>query len=357
MTNLNDVIYIHDKFEKLSSTNRAIEWYKCKTNPFYFIFNYVFIPEIGGILKYEHSAMSEKIKRFVKSVTKYHKCLFMASRQLGKALSLDTQIPTASGDYKLLRDLKIGDYILDSKSKPTKIIGITGTMYGRPCFTIEFSTGEFIIADKNHLWKDKDNKLLTTNEIHLLFLSNKGFYITDEIHIVSISRRNESVPVKCIQVENSDGMFLCGKTKIPTHNSTISACLLEWACNFYPYVPATILNANKSYALENLDKVKFIHNNLPPSLRTPLKYKGDRKTTMEYMHGSIIRVFYPSSTTNATGLARSLTSPILYVDECAHIRHMKDAYASAQPTLSRAREQAKKNNYPYFIILKLLGIQ
>jgi len=328
------VEYVHRRFDKLSSTERAIEWLKCKTNPFYFIFNYAFIPEIGGVLKYEHSLMGGKIKRFVKSVFRYHKCLFMASRQLGKALSLDTPIPTPSGEYVLLKDLKIGDFVLDDKSQPTKIIGITGTMYGRPCFTIEFSTGEFIIADKNHLWKDKDNKLLTTNDIHLLFLSNKGFYINDKIHIVSISRKHNSVPVKCIQVENSDGIFLCGKTKIPTHNSTISACMLEWACNFYPYVPATILNANKGFALENIEKVKFIHNNLPTFLRTPLKYKGERKTTMEYKHGSIIRVFYPSSTTSATILARSLTAPILYVDECAHIRHMREAFLIQAPLYS-----------------------
>lgn len=209
--------YVHKQFERLSSTEKAIEWYKCKMNPFYFIFNYAFIPEIGGVLKYDDPIMGIKIRRFVRSIAKYHKCLLMATRQLGK--------------------------------------------------------------------------------------------------------------------------------------STVAGCLLEWACNFYPCVPATILNANKSFALENLEKIKFIHSNLPPSLRTPLKYKGDRKTTMEYVHNSIIRVFYPSSTTSASTLARSLTSPILYVDECAHINHMQDAYTSAQPTLSRAREQARKNNYPFFVIL------
>ena len=132
--------------------------------------------------------------------------------------------------------------------------------------------------------------------------------------------------------------------------STIAAALLEWAANFYPGTPAVILNANKRFALENLEKVRFIHENIPAFLRIPLKNKA-RKTYLEYSHGSLLRVFYPSSTTSADTLARSLTSPILYIDEGAFIRHMEDAYGSAQPTLSRAREQAIKNNYPYFILV------
>jgi hypothetical protein len=100
--------------------------------------------------------------------------------------------------------------------------------------------------------------------------------------------------------------------------------MLEWAANFYPGIPAVILNASKLFAFENLDKVRFIHDNLPPFLRTPLKNKT-RKTYLEYEHGSMLRVFYPSTTTSSDTLARSLTSPILYVDEGAFIRHMEDA--------------------------------
>jgi hypothetical protein len=346
---LTSVTFNHSRFEKLSSTEKSIEWFKCKTNPFYFIFNYVYIPEIGGLLKYEEPLMGGKIKRVVRSVMRYHKCLFMASRQLGKALYINTPILMASGEYKIINDLKINDIILDENKNPTNIIAITGTMYGHPCYKIGFSTNEVIICDEDHLWNILNNQIKTTKELYDSQYSSK-YYVSKEIYIKYIFK-SESVPVKCIQVQNKSGMFLCGKTNIPTHNSTISAALLEWACNFYPYTPATILNANKSFALENLEKVKFIHNNLPSALRTPLKYKGERKTTMEYKTNSIIRVFYPSPSTNAKTLARSLTSPILYVDECAFIPHMKDAYSSAQPTLSSARTQAAKNGYPFFLLL------
>jgi len=212
-----DVKHIHNVASKWTAQEQSLEWYKCKINPFYFIYNYVFIPEIGGILKYEKSIMNGKIKQVVRSVIRFHRCILMASRQLGK--------------------------------------------------------------------------------------------------------------------------------------STIAACILEWANNFYPNARAIILNATKDYAFENLNKVKFIHEHLPPQLQTPLKFKGDRKTFLEYTHGAVMKVFYPSSTTSPDTLARSLTSAILYIDEAAFIRHISEAYGSAQPTLSRARVQAEKNMYPYFTLI------
>jgi len=133
--------------------------------------------------------------------------------------------------------------------------------------------------------------------------------------------------------------------------STVSALILEWCANFYPRTPVIILNANKQYALENLEKIKFIHNNQPSFLKNKLKNKGDRKTFIEYTNGSIIRVFYPSSATSPDTLARSLTSPILYIDEGAFIRHIERAFGSAQPTLSSARQQAVANGYPFLILI------
>ena len=348
--------YVQKKSNKLTNKEQSIEWYLCRKNPFYYIFNYVSIPEIGGILKYEETIMHSKIKQTIRSIYKYRKSILMASRQLGKALDVNTSIITVFKGRKRMGDLKVNDWIFDGHGNPTKIIATTDVMYNRPCYKITFNNNESIIADENHLWKistsEINKELKTSKEIYELYsvLKDHMLYLSDDIYITSINK-TESVPVRCIQVSNKDGMFLCGKTKIPTHNSTIAAALLEWSCNFFPRLPATILNANKTFALENLEKVKFIHNNTPNFLRTPLKFRGERKTTIDYTNNSILRVFYPSSTTSPSKLARSLTSPILYIDEAAHIAHMRQAYGAAQPTLSRAREQAKKNNYPYFILV------
>lgn len=201
----------------MTKQEQAIEFWRCRKNPFYFIFNYVKIPETGGVIKYEPDLMNGKFRQTVRALVKYHRCILMATRQLGK--------------------------------------------------------------------------------------------------------------------------------------STLVAALLEHALNFFPRNSVNIINANKPYAYANLQIVKFIHENLPSFLRVPLKFHGDRKTFLEYSNGSIVRTFYPSASTTASALARSLTSPILYIDEAAHIRHIQEAYGAAQPTLSRAKEQAAKNAYPYFLAI------
>ena len=141
----------------------------------------------------------------------------------------------------------------------------------------------------------------------------------------------DSTPVKCIQVKNEDGMFLCGESMIPTHNSTIASCLLVWAANFFPGIPVIILNMRQVAALENLSKIKFIHSMLPTWMKSPIKGRAEKKTYLELENNSLIRTFYPASNTGPDQIARSLTSPILYIDEVAFIRHIDIAYRAAQP--------------------------
>ena len=326
--------YIRKLTGKMSSSEQGLEVLKCKSSPFYFIYNYVYIPEIGGVLKYDKSIIHSKMVQTVRSIMKYHRCLLMASRQLGKALDVKTLIPLATGKFKTLHNLTLDDWVLDENHNPIPLVAMTDIMYDRPCYQIKFNNDQQVIADKKHMWCiSSDDNVFNFDVIETDMIYNymqkyntkfKILYDDSWIYITDIYP-TESVPVKCIQVDNPTGLFLCTESKIPTHNSTIAAALLEWSCNFFPRMPATILNANKTFALENLEKVKFIHSNIPDFLRTPLKYRGERKTTMDYVNGSILRVFYPSSTTSPSMLARSLTSPILYGDEAAFIPHMRQA--------------------------------
>lgn len=364
MSDLTSSSYVQQKSNKLTSTQQAAEYWNCRRNPFYFIFNYVYIPEIGGILKYDEPMMHYKMRQTIKSVYNYHKVILMATRQLGKALDLETLIPCPTLDnsfiFRKLKDVHVNDYVLNEHGQPIRVIAETEIQYNRPCFKLYFSNNVEVIADAEHEWKvvcqklkQDDYLILTTQELYNILKGKYDNIIIDiyqKIDIINIETV-ESVPVKCIQVDNPNGMFLITNNYIPTHNSTIAASYMEWAANFYPNMPITILNMDKKSSLENIEKIKFIHNALPDFLRTPLKYKGDRKTTLDYSNHSIIRVFYPSSATSPSTLARSFTSPGLYIDEAAHIRHIQEAYTSAQPTLFRAKEQAIKHKFPHFIIL------
>ncbi len=135
--------------------------------------------------------------------------------------------------------------------------------------------------------------------------------------------------------------------------STISSAILAWALIFYPDNRAAIFNFQKSAAQENLNKVKFIIKNLPPWLKmtVPNASRSEIKTYLELKNGSRIDTFYPSTTASPDTLSRSISVPIIYIDEVAFIPHMQEIYGSAQPTISKAREQAIKNDYPYFILM------
>jgi len=91
--------------------------------------------------------------------------ILMASRQLGKALSLDTPIPLASGDYTTMGDINVGDWILDGSGNPTQVIATTDIMYNRPCYQFEFDNGDSIKADENHLWKISNTTVKIKDEL------------------------------------------------------------------------------------------------------------------------------------------------------------------------------------------------
>ncbi len=428
---------------------RAIEYLKCKTNPLYYGQNYVYVEETGGALKLTPDKMHNKVRRVVRSLYKYHNCVFMASRQLGKALDISTPILRADGSWATMSDLQAGEMIFDDQGNPTKVLATTQFMYNHTCYQLEFSNGEKIIADKDHQWlvhsKIFNMPTLLTSQILFDFLSflKEDFWIESpkpiqisssdlavnseykiqnnflklnekqrfnilNYHIKKFSNFNQndciydisnrdplfikrfkillsslgisyivednkikfqiknnienkiliksvkkvnSVPVKCIAIDSPSKLFLAGHSLIPTHNSTIAAIMIDWAMNFYARIPCVILNMKKNAALKNLERIKFIHDNLPDWMRVPATSKSDIKTYFTLKNDSRVDVYYPSTVHDPSTLARSLTIPILYIDEAAFISNMRKIFGSAQQTLSKAREQAIKWNYPYMIFV------
>jgi replicative DNA helicase len=69
----------------------------------------------------------------------------------GKALAIDTPIPTPTG-WVTMGDLKPGDTVFGDDGFPYLIEAVTETMLGRPCYELEFSDGTKIVADAEHLW-------------------------------------------------------------------------------------------------------------------------------------------------------------------------------------------------------------
>lgn len=158
-----------------------------------------------------------------------------AKTGVGKALALDTPIPTPDG-WTTMGELSVGDKVLDRESNPTTVTAATKVMRRRPCYRITFSTGESIVADEQHLWlvrllgEGLGSEVLTTTGDLYEYIDETTCYITkpmgegqaDVVFLIDDIVEVDSVPVRCIQVDNEDHMYLAGKSKIPTHNSVMA---------------------------------------------------------------------------------------------------------------------------------------
>ncbi|MDL4816679.1 replicative DNA helicase [Actinomadura opuntiae] len=71
---------------------------------------------------------------------------------MGKALGLDTPLPTPAG-WTTMGRVAVGDHLIGADGKPTRVVAATEVMHGRPCYEIEFSDGEVIVADARHQWR------------------------------------------------------------------------------------------------------------------------------------------------------------------------------------------------------------
>jgi replicative DNA helicase len=70
---------------------------------------------------------------------------------VGKALALDTPLPTPDG-WTTMGEVQVGDELLGADGRPTRIVAATEAMAGRPCYEVEFADGTVIVADAEHQW-------------------------------------------------------------------------------------------------------------------------------------------------------------------------------------------------------------
>ena len=120
-------------------------------------------------------------------------------------------------------------------------------MAQRPCFRVDFSDGSTIVADAGHQWlteADFVSEIRTTAELAAEVGEGKVHVIHSGAplrgraalthwtaprlecgvdtgwKIVAVTPV-ESVPVRCVEVDNADHLYLAGRSMIPTHNSTL----------------------------------------------------------------------------------------------------------------------------------------
>jgi replicative DNA helicase len=152
---------------------------------------------------------------------------------MGKALGLETPLATPQG-WTTMGAVAVGDLVLGADGAPTRVVAATGVMRGRPCYELSFSDGATIVADYQHNWVtrgcDGDALTVTTGQIARTLHHGHTIALPDGGEVkVEHARPVPSVPVRCIQVEAADHLYLAGPTSIPTHNSTLALDLCRSA--------------------------------------------------------------------------------------------------------------------------------
>ena len=88
----------------------------------------------------------------VANLAKMPHLLIAGATGAGKALALDTPIPTPRG-WTTMGEVQPGDEVYDETGQPCTVTAATPVMFGRPCYEVEFSDGTVIVADAEHLWR------------------------------------------------------------------------------------------------------------------------------------------------------------------------------------------------------------
>jgi replicative DNA helicase len=171
---------------------------------------------------------------------------------VGKALKVDTPLPTPTG-WTTMGDVAVGDLLLGADGEPTRVVAATDILLNRPCYAVEFADGTVIVADALHQWPTSRGVQITTalrpgldviSATLVPALATVGGRRQSAWGIDAV-RRVPTAPVRCVEVANSDHLYLAGRDMVPTHNSTLGLDFLR-SCSIKHQMASVIFSLEMS---------------------------------------------------------------------------------------------------------------
>lgn len=83
-------------------------------------------------------------------VVRFHEALIYMPRKNGKAVSLDTELPTPNG-WKKMADIHEGDIVFGADGKPSKVL-LESEIFNKKMYLVTFEDGATVKASADHVW-------------------------------------------------------------------------------------------------------------------------------------------------------------------------------------------------------------
>jgi deoxycytidine triphosphate deaminase len=139
----------------------------------------------------------------------------LVARLEGKALALDTRVPTPQG-WKTMEEVGAGDEVFAPDGRPTRVVAVSEVLMGRPCREVVFSDGTRVVADESHQWEvqTRDDRrhgtgprILTTGQLaaNLKTPGGEARYRVDQCRAVQYSPKRLPIDPYVLGVWIGDG--------------------------------------------------------------------------------------------------------------------------------------------------------
>ena len=89
----------------------------------------------------------------------------LVARIEGKALALDTPVPTPDG-WRTIGDLEPGDWVFAPGGQEIPVTAVSEVMLGRPCREVLLSDDTSVVTDVDHLWRVRTHDDSTAPAAH-----------------------------------------------------------------------------------------------------------------------------------------------------------------------------------------------
>jgi hypothetical protein len=96
-------------------------------------------------------------------------------------------------------------------------------------------------------------------------------------YIKNVEKLEQSVPVRCITVDNKDSLYLAGNTYIKTHNTTLTTIYALWMTCFDEFKRVVIVANKETTAIMILRRVALAYEELPNWLKPGTAQYGKKE--------------------------------------------------------------------------------